>query len=378
MRQRSFASPLAAALVVGMGVLSVYGCSGSDRTAIAPASDGGTASFSDSGAVEQTDADDSLIECAAKELKAEPAKVDLIFIVDASGSMSEELVQTQQNINAFAQTIGKSGLDYKVLMIAGTDICVPPPLGGASCASKPPRFYNVPVHVESNDALQILTDTYDNASSSSYYKAPTPWMNYVRPEAVKIFVVITDDDSYMQDADFDKALLAKKPPGMFGDANGRKYIFDSIVGWQPGTAPLSTQQCTTAVNTGLVYQRLSKLTGGLVDSVCNTSFAAVFDNLAKGVTKRLACELDVPVQEDGTPLDPDKVVVQFTPSGEDARKLVQVTGPTKCKKIDDGWYYDDPSDPKKVILCPSTCDDVSGDTGGEMKVLFGCKAPAPK
>lgn len=113
MRQRSFASPLAAALVVGMGVLSVYGCSGSDRTAIAPASDGGTASFSDSGAVEQTDADDSLIECAAKELKAEPAKVDLIFIVDASGSMSEELVQTQQNINAFAQTIGKSGLDYK-------------------------------------------------------------------------------------------------------------------------------------------------------------------------------------------------------------------------------------------------------------------------
>jgi hypothetical protein len=370
-----------APLVVLSGVATVYGCSGADRVPIgAGDAGGGSTAFSEAGVVDDVDGgDDTDLTCAATVVKAEPAKVDILFIVDASGSMYEELAQTQTNINAFAQSIGKSGLDYRVLMIAGDDICVPPPLGGATCASKPPTFYKVPVHVESNDALQILLDTYDNANPNSYYTAPTPWRDLVRPESVKIFVAITDDDSYVTDTAFDAQLLQKKPAGMFGTPQQRNYIFDSIVGWTPGTPTLSSQTCSTAVNTGLVYQQLSRITGGLVDSVCNTSFAGVFDNLAKGVTKRLACQLDMPADDNGEPVDPTKVQVEYKPGdGSDPRKLVQVTGPTKCKKVTDGWFYDDPDEPTQVILCPEVCDEVSSDTEAEMNVLVGCKAPGPK
>lgn len=375
----SFLAPL----VVLTGVVAVYGCSSAERITIPADKSNTKAEFTDAGPIDGIDAgDETDLTCAANVVKAEPAKVDILFIVDASGSMSEELQQTQANINTFAQTIGKSGLDYRVLMIAGDDICVPPPLGGVSCASKPPQFHKVPVHVESTDALTILLDTYDNTTSGGgwgNHKAPIPWRDLVRPEAVKIFVAITDDESEIQDTAFDAALLAKKPAGMFGSPQQRNYIFNSIVGWSKGTPSMSTATCGTAVNTGLVYQRLSKLTGGLVDSVCEVSYAGVFNNLAKGVTKRLACQLDMPKDENGDEVDPTKVQVEYTPGdGSDARKLVQVTGPTKCGKVADGWFYDDPDAPTQVILCPKTCTEVSEDTEAEMNVLVGCKAPGPK
>ena len=377
----SFLAPL---VLLTTGVATVYGCSSAERITI-PAEGGAapTGQFADAGALSNIDAGEQVdLTCAANVVKAEPAKVDILFIVDASGSMSEELIQTKTNINNFAQTIGKSGLDYRVLMVAGDDICVPPPLGGVSCASKPPQFHKIPVHVESTDALQILLDTYDNSGSSTgwgSHKAPIPWRDLVRPESVKIFVVITDDESDVSDTSFDTQLLQKKPAGMFGTPQQRNYIVDSIVGWSKGTPPLSSSKCGTAVNPGMTYQRLSKLTGGLIDSVCETSFAGVFNNLAKGVSKRLACQLNMPKDENGGEVDPTKVQVEYTPSdGSGARKLVQVTGPTKCKKVTDGWFYDDPETPTQVILCPDTCTEVAEDTQAEMNVLVGCKAPGPK
>jgi hypothetical protein len=37
-----------------------------------------------------------------------------------------------------------------------------------------------------------------------------------------------------------------------------------------------------------------------------------------------------------------------------------------------GWYYDNPADPKQILLCPATCDLVS-NTKGTLDVVFGCK-----
>ena len=37
-----------------------------------------------------------------------------------------------------------------------------------------------------------------------------------------------------------------------------------------------------------------------------------------------------------------------------------------------GWYYDDFANPTRIILCPSSCSAISGDSGGRVDVELGC------
>src|SRR5678815_3087001 len=56
--------------------------------------------------------------CASRVTEAKHAEVDIIIVVDTSGSMSEETAQVRANLNNFASSIGSSGLDYRVIVIA--------------------------------------------------------------------------------------------------------------------------------------------------------------------------------------------------------------------------------------------------------------------
>ena len=141
-----------------------------------------------------------------------------------------------------------------------------------------------------------------------------------------------------------------------------------------GFSPLSTH-CSSAVNNGSVYQELSKLTGGIVDSVCKTDYSSTLDNIAKGITDKLGCELGVP---SAATADPTKVVVQETPSGGTPNKLTQVTDASKCASNTNAWYYDDNAKPTKIILCPTTCTDLNAKAGSKIEALVGCAAPPPK
>lgn len=39
----------------------------------------------------------------------------------------------------------------------------------------------------------------------------------------------------------------------------------------------------------------------------------------------------------------------------------------------EGWRYDDPAKPTRVVLCPKTCDAVRGDPKAKIDILLGCK-----
>ncbi|MBS2017320.1 MAG: hypothetical protein JST00_30835 [Deltaproteobacteria bacterium] len=318
--------------------------------------------------------------CAAQTTSAQRAEVDIIVVIDTSGSMGEETAQVQANINKFAAKIGSTGLDYTVVMIAEKPkpppipipgfpplpgICVPAPLAGASCADNPPKFHQIDTDVGSTDSLQIILDQY------STYQA------WLRPTAYKVFIEVTDDNSSLAWATFDTQLLAKSS-AQFGTATSRRYIFNSICGWSKGTPVLSGTKCGSAVNTGDQYQNLSKLTGGVVDSVCETDYSGVFDNIAKGLVTKLGCEFAFPKETGGKPADPSKVVVKYTPGGGATKPLTQVTDASKCGTIADAWYYDDNTKPTKIVFCPTTCTSAGGDTGGKLEIAVGCQAPPPK
>lgn len=361
-----------------VGIVSAACGSGSERsgfdpgTAGAPGAEGpGLGSTVDASAPKAGET------CAALVKSAERAKVDIIVVIDTSPSMGEETDQVKQNINAFAQAIGNSGIDYNVVMIAEKPlafippglplpgICVPPPLAGPNCGDAP-RFHHLNTEVDSRNSLQLLLDKFSEYSG------------WLREPAVKVFVEVTDDNSDLAWEAFDQQLLTKSP-AHFGTDGARRYIFNSICGYARNTAVLSANTCDTAENTGDQYQHLSQLTGGVVDSVCETSYASVFDNIAKGLITRIGCEFAIPKGEDGKQTDPNTVIVNYTPGdGSGVKTLTQVTDPGKCATNPDSWHYDNASAPTKIVFCPSTCSTAGVDPAGKLEILVGCGAPPPK
>ena len=190
-----------------------------------------------------------------------------------------------------------------------------------------------------------------------------------------MFIEVTDDNSDMSSAAFDTALLAKAPAGMFGTAAKRNYIFHSIISKPFAATVPSTGVCSGAAGPSVPYQELSKLTGGIIDEVCKTDYSAVLNNIAKGIVDKLGCELGYPTSAES---DPTKVAVTFTPKGQPTQKLTQVTDASKCGTIPNAWYYDDPTTPKKIILCPSTCTATNAATDAKLEALVGCKGDTPK
>jgi hypothetical protein len=315
--------------------------------------------------------------CAANVNTATRAEVDVILVIDTSGSMDAETAQVNENLNQFARSIGNSGLDYNVIVVAQKPsyifgfptggVCVPEPLAGKKCADGP-KFHHLDTMVDSFNSLKVLLSSY-----SSYSK-------WLRPSAYKIFIEVTDDNADLAFDSFDQQLLAKDP-AQFGTATSRRYIFNSICGWKRGTPILSAEKCGSdqdVVNIGEQYQRLSQLTGGTIESVCEHSYTGVFDNIGKGLVMRLGCEFAFPKSDSGAPSDPSEVAVTYTPGTGASKHLTQVTDKSKCDANPDAWYYDTPTAPTKIIFCPSTCSGPGADTGGKLEVAVGCKVAPPK
>jgi hypothetical protein len=349
---------------------------GSDADVPVVVGDGGEISVPSVDAGEELDA--APPTCAATVAQVEKPKVDIVFVIDNSGSMGAEMAQVKTNVNAFAQRIGQSGLDYRVIFIVakasspaqtGLVLCVPQPLGGANCADNLPTFRHVNQSVGSTNALSLVLSTYDSTNAN------LAWKGNLRTDSYKVFVVVTDDQSFMTSSAFDTQLLAKQPAGMFGTAAARRYIFHTIAGWKDGTPYLTGPTCTGAVNNGSRYQELSRLTGGIIDSVCKTDYSGVLDNIARGTTQRLACELTVPTQANA---DPTKVAVQVTPPGGQASLLTRVLDASRCAANPNSWYYDNNTSPTKILLCTDTCTAVNAQQGTKIEALVGCVTPNPR
>ncbi|MBX3190349.1 MAG: VWA domain-containing protein [Labilithrix sp.] len=313
--------------------------------------------------------------CAGSVAPTTKAKVDIIFVIDNSGSMSEEMAQVQANINTFVGKIGSSGLDYQVIFIvnksrSGHKICVPEPLAKAGCADNPPLFRHIDQSVGSSNSLSLVLSTYDNANAS------LAWGQHLRSDAFKVIVGVSDDGRTDQtSAAFDSALITKGA-GQFGTADKRNYVYHAICGWTPGKTPPSNEKCSTADGDGVRYQELALLTGGIIDSVCKTDYSGVLDNIGKGIVDKLACELGYPTADAA---DPSKVQVRLTPGGGGApQTLVQVTDASKCAANPNGWHYDDANKPSKILLCKGICDTANASAGAKIEALVGCKGAAPK
>jgi hypothetical protein len=384
--------------------------------------------------------------CAAVTGEATLRKrpMDIIVSIDNSGSMAGEIQAVQQRINDdFAQIIADSGIDYRVIMVSrygnvysentslpydgAFAVCIGDPLGGSDCPTSAgdstpglvndrPRFFHHTTNIGSNNMWCQLTSSFNAAATS----APNGWQEWLRPEAFKVFIGITDDrprtnadgsqgrcadgtsftDNLAGAQAFDVALRGLS--SQFGTESERNYAWYSIVGMagnastnptplQP-TDPVQTQCCTGAgaavtcpesvstpdadgVAAGKGYQELSIMTAGLRYPSCfNSNFDAMFNAVAEGVIERssASCEYALPDPEGGT-INPANIIVTYNPSGagQPDIDLSRISAADQCGSAQ-GFYLDDNESPTRLFLCPQACSLVQADDGARIDIDFGC------
>ncbi len=334
-------------------------------------------------------------ECVGVNAAAD-AGVDIVWVVDNSGSMGDEVAKIRTNLNnSFLSIIEASNLSWNLMMVTergtgGEAICVDSPPAGPLCADAPPRFYHVNCQVQSTDALVNLAYAYDAIlppftpfgstlcgfpAMPGFPLAPPEktWNNFSRLNATKVFIIVTDDESDAQAADFDNWLLnTAQPAGVFGSVADRRYILHGILGMDANNPNATCSSSTnSAVEPGLVYQSLATLTGGMVASICEDDWSPVFQDIADSIVTRLGCEYPVPEPPDGQTLSENGVNVIYTPgeAGSSAETIPR-DNTAGCADGADGWQWNDAKD--KILLCGATCERIKNDPDGKVEIKFGC------
>ena len=105
----------------------------------------------------------------------------------------------------------------------------------------------------------------------------------------------------------------------------------------------------------------------------------LLDALKQIQANAVACSFAMPLPPNPKDeIDLEKVDVNYTPSGGGMKtKFPQVAGASACGAAG-GFYYDNPSKPTTINLCPASCTKVQADTGAKVDIFLGCikKGPA--
>jgi hypothetical protein len=365
------------------GTIGIGSGGSSGSTGIDPSQTGGSAGVNACATVS-----------APAELTSEP--VDIVIVIDNSGSMKDELVAVENNINDnFASILTQSGVDYRVIVVSrhrtddNTSICVTQPLGGnTACPAPEPvftdRFFQYSIKIESDDSFDRILDTYA-LEDEKYELTTVGWKEWLRPGAKKVFLEVTDDNEDTPVDTFLDGLTAMAPEHFGTDKDHLTFTWHSITGLKEKAVPtdpyrpdepIQTELCTSPTNevvlAGDPYQDLSRRTGGLRFPLCQfAAYDVVFNQIAKDVAvkAKVACDFAIPTPSDGQELDLDKVAVsRKATDGNPGAPYGQAPTSADCQA--DAFYIE--SD--RIYLCPETCAALQADPGGGVDVLFTCES----
>lgn len=297
------------------------------------------------------------------------APVDIVWVIDNSGSMGEEAALVQMNINQFAADIVASGVeDYHVILLTQRSfVTVPPPLG-----TDTERFLHLDVDVQSHDGFQRALEWVMPGTPSGYG-------HFIRPGSTLHFVFVTDDEAEdITAATFQSMMRSRTGRDFYGHAIASPTTGAPVCPF-PGFPCIPAPGCTgpygDAPAGGHEYELLAMYSGGVFASICTPDWTTIFDALLAtiAVPRPLPCNFRIPDPPAGMSFDRNLVNVVYAPSGDAA-----VDGMTVPRSRDDcasgaGWRYDDPANPTEIILCPSNCAAVEANPSGSVDIQLGCE-----
>jgi hypothetical protein len=309
--------------------------------------------------------------CGTLSVSAQEATrpVDIVWAIDSSPSMRNEIDAVTTNLNAFAARLGGSALDYHVVMIGsdrdlegGVDIpelhdhiaiCVPPPLSAvAGCPdTDSDRYLHVRQPIHSADALDVSIRNF------------ATWQGFLRPEA-RLHMIIVSDDDHRASVMFDTLMAMGLPADMYVHSivNPLDYVDGCVVFGEPDGI-----ECGCGDDRGRTYIAMSEQTHGLVLNLCQGDWSPIFDELTERVEtgSQIPCAFRIP-EAPGVIIDYQRVNVDFVQPDGTRIPLFNVDD---CATDPRGWYYDNPVMPTQILLCPEACGDIEGD----VEIELGCE-----
>jgi hypothetical protein len=305
-----------------------------------------------------------IIECESVTAEGEKVPLDVVIVQDRSGSMvGAKWESAVDSIKAFADNAGAAGLAVGLTYF--------PPIIGSECSVSVYANLDVDIALLPGNAYAIKESLLTTSPSGGTPMRPaleggveamTDWLA-LNPTHEGIVILVTDGDpgGCSPNTISDVANIAE------GAFLGTPSIRTFVVG-MPGATFSNLDQVAAAGGTSSAFDVSSG----------TTAFVAALDEIRQ---QALSCEyiLPVPDPSEGT-LDFDSVGVDYTPGiNENPESIPKVASQGDCGEISGGWYYDDPADPTRIILCPASCDLVqSGTDNAKVEVILGCIIPPPQ
>lgn len=88
----------------------------------------------------------------------------------------------------------------------------------------------------------------------------------------------------------------------------------------------------------------------------------------------IPCEFDIPASNNGQTVDKSKVNLSYVSGAGVTQDVGQTHDDTEatCNASTYGWYYDNSTAQTTMKLCQSTCDALQADPNGKIEIALGC------
>ncbi len=332
--------------------------------------------------------------CVEARYVHEPERVarplDVILVVDNSGSMSEEISALRRDLaQTFAAPLRDPNSALRLLVISAyreapgvLPLCLSGQAFGGPCGQVTPprtaRFAHYEREINSVNSMSALLATL--RAPDPHALLPTGWLGWLRQGSDVAIVEVSDDRSDMSAAGFE-ASLRELAPGLYSPR--ARITWHSISGMNAlgvrlPSHPLNAAPCETAAEGGAQTQLLSINTGGLRFSICETgSYAALFERTLTHNAGEIPCHLPLP-WPNSSALRPaaSRAAAQWRlRPGAPYQALRFVDDASACSGADSYWVErgEAPGD-AALVLCPTTCAAIQDAREPvTLRVLAGCE-----
>ena len=274
--------------------------------------------------------------------------VDIIFAIDSSGSMFDDIDNMRSNMHLFWEAILEADVDSRVIFVVQRGFAPSAPAAFSG------RYLEVGERVGSTDGMLKLLSQF-----------PT-YSRFLRPDAITHFIGITDDDSNLPAEDF---VLTMRD--LLGHDFTMHAVASEYIGSNPPSNPLGSCNHSSgfAWDVGEEWYEAAEMTGGITLSICEEDWSRLFPPLTERVAVRIPipCGYTLPTPPPpGITYRADDFTVLF--EGNDGSRIV-VPQDTTGSCADGGWSYFAGS--QRVELCESTCSELMA-LDGRLDVDLGC------